>query len=449
MADIHQSYQEIIKELTRLQNPVELAKDKPFFPGLIAVGPEGSILVNEKIDADIQKVADWIRQQRSIAKSQYSLKEWRTEVRKAFGPALVQIDLDDPISDNGRKLKKLVEQTLSRAQIVVPSRFMTIGCTLLDNPLTAPLVIGPVQFAPKEDWLARAVKTGQIDKVSQVRLARAFSGKTLRARKDMRLDLYEKSILEVLRDAQLACTVETNDLAPEMAQDRAIIGARLAQTALALLWRKPSRALEGFHLSVDHGYRRIRTIPFIPPDNRMIGAWRPKGSPRGPHIEPADWTKLVSKARGFLDLAGQMIFCWTSASAYNHASPLLRKLAQSIFFFWEGCRDENDLMAIVKFTASLEALSKPHSSGITQLITARLGKKSDEKFVGDRTVKEVVELVYSSGRSRTLHGTNPDILHDWSEARAIAEGLARYCLVKCMDWAKANPSATSANAFLT
>lgn len=448
MTDIHKTYQDIIAELSRLQNPAELEKDGSFFPGLIAAGPDGSIVVNTKIDDDIRKVADWTRQQNGAARSQHSLKEWRAQVRKAFGPALVQLDLDGSLEDNGRKLKKLVEDDLHTTPTVVSSRFMTIGCTLFDKPIAEPLVIGPVQFEPKSDWLTRAEKIEQIDKTSRARLTKAFAGRVLRPRKDPYLALYERSIIEVLQSAQLACTVETNELAPEMAQTRAIIGARLGQTAIALLWRTPSRTLEGFHLSVDHGYRQIRAIPFTV-GNRMIGGARSKGSPHGPHIDPADWSKLANDARGFLDLAGHMIACWTSTPAYDQASPLLRKLAQSIFFFWEGCRDENDLMAIVKFTAALEALAKQNSSGIIGLVAARLGKKADDKIAGDRTVRELVDLIYSSGRSRTLHGTNPDILHDWSDARALAESLARHCLVACMDWAEANPSAIEADSFLS
>lgn len=448
MTDIHQTYKEIITELSRLQNPAEIEKDGPFLPGLIAAGPNGSIVVNAKIDDNIRKVADWTRQQSGTTKSQHSLKEWREQVRKAFGPALVELDLDESHEDNSRKLKRLVEDALYTAPTVASSRFMTIGCTLFYKPIAAPLVIGPVQFEPKSDWLARAEKIDQIDKVSRARLTRAFAGNALRPRKNPHLQYYEDSIIDVLHSYQLACTVETNGLAPEMAQTRAIIGARLGQTAIALLWRTPSRMLEGFHLSVDHGYRQIRTIPFIP-GNRMIGGWRSKGAPRGPNIEPADWAKLVNESRSFLDLAGRMIACWTSTPAYDQASPLLRKLAQSIFFFWEGCRDENDLMAIVKFTAALEALAKQNSSGIIALIAARLKKKADEKIAGERTVKELIDLIYSSGRSRTLHGTNPDILHDWSDVRSLAESLARHCLVACMDWTEDNPSATKADSFLS
>lgn len=448
MTNIHRTFQEIISELERLATPEATKNDPPYIPGLIAAGPEGSIVVNDKIEAQIRAVADWMLEQRPAAKAHHSLKEWRTAVRRAFGPALVQLDFNDPLEDNARKLKKIVEDAIDTAPAAVPCRFMTIGCTLFDKPLPSSVVIGPVLFEPKSDWLDRAVQIGQITKTTHSRLSRAFKGRRLRPRKNEILDLYERSLLEVLGHAQLACTVETEGLAPEMAQTRAIIGARLGQTAIALLWRTPSRILEGFHLSVDPGHRQIRTVPFIP-GKPMIGGFQFKGQPHGPHIKDADWFELVTSERGFLDFAGRMISCWTSASAYNQASPLLRNLAQSIFFFFEGCRDENDLMSIVKFTAALEALAQGKSAGIIKLATSRLGIKENKKVVGNRTLKQVVDLIYTSGRSRTLHGTNPDIIHDWSDARAIAESLTRHCLVASMHWAEQNPTAKDPKGLLT
>lgn len=41
---------------------------------------------------------------------------------------------------------------------------------------------------------------------------------------------------------------------------------------------------------------------------------------------------------------------------YNKATPLLHCLSQSLSYFEAGCRDENDLMFIVKLTTALESL---------------------------------------------------------------------------------------------
>lgn len=446
-SEIHAAFQNILRELIELQKPSAESGRKPSFPGLIPVDGDRSLLVNDKIEKEIRTVADWLLDQRPRAKAQHSLKEWRQLVRNAFGPAIMKLDLDDAVNDNARSLKKLVEIEIDTVPRVIASKLTSMGCTLFDKPITTTLSIGPVLFEPKPAWLARAEKTGQISADVRRRLEHAFAGHPLEEAADDKQRLFERSILDVIQKAQLVCTVETQNLAPEMAETRAIIGARLAQAAIALLWRTPSRALEGFHLSVDHGSRHIRTIPFIPGEH-WIGGGRLKGLPFGPHMPPAEWTALEQKARGFLDLAGQMIACWTSATAYDHASPLLRNLAQALFFVWEACRDENDLMAIVKFTGALEAMAQGKSSAIIQLAMARLGIKPNSKIVGERNIEQVVKWIYSTGRSRTLHGSNPDILHDWSDARATAESLTRHCLVASMDWLGANPASTDPKALL-
>lgn len=448
MTDIHHLYRKIIAELTRLQVPGAWKDDTSIMPGLIWTGGQGSIAVNRQIDDDILRIAGWLLEQRPAAKSRHSLKEWRANVRSAFGPALIQLDLDADIEESGRKLKSLIEFAIDTEPTTVSCCYMTIGCTLLDQPLPSPLAIGPVRFEATDDWLDRAVQGGQISGTSRNRLQRAFNGQNLRPRKQARENAYERSIMDVLRSAQLACTVETQGLAPEMAQTRAIIGARLGQTAIALLWAVPSRVLDGFHLSVDHGPKFIRTIPFVP-GRKAIGGSSRIGLPRGPSMSPESWNNLVNDARCFLDVAGSMIACWTSADAYDRASPLLRNLAQAIFFFWEGCRDENDLMAIVKFTAALEALAQGKSAGIVRLVTARLGFKEHDKIVGERTLRQVIELIYGIGRSRTLHGTNSSIHHDWSDTRGTTESLTRHCLVACIDWVEQNPMATDPALLLT
>jgi hypothetical protein len=56
-------------------------------------------------------------------------------------------------------------------------------------------------------------------------------------------------------------------------------------------------------------------------------------------------------------------------------------------------------------------------------------------------VKQVIDEIYSDGRSRTIHGTNEKLGYDWSVTRGLAEYFARYCLMSCMDWAGNNCAA--------
>lgn len=341
--------------------------------------------------------------------------------------------------------------TVGATPEVISSQFTTIGCTLFDKPLTSSFAIGPVLFESKAVWLDRAHEIGQFSEDNYSRLKHAFAGHPLPKAPGSIQGIFERSIVDTLLPSQLVCTIETRGLAPEMTKTRAIIGARLGQAAIALLWRLPSKTLEGFHLSVDHGHRRIRVVPYIP-GKRIIAGVRLVGMPHGPDMKPEDWDTLVVKARGFFDLAGEMIACWTSGDAQAQASSLLRNMAAALWFMWEGCRDENDLMAIVKFTSALEWLSQGaggKSGGIMRLAMARFGCKAQDNIAGEKTLKQVVDLIYSDGRSRTLHGNNPFLHHDWSDVRSLAESFTRNCLVACMDWLERNPTATDPRDLIT
>lgn len=430
MVKINDSYKAIIAELREMASPHPKVERPRSFPGLIAAGEAGSVLTNETIERAITDVAGWLFDQKPALKSRHTKKEWDAIVRKAFGPAIVAVDL--AATDVATDLRSLVEEALETKPATVETQLTTIGCTLFYRPLPQPVEVGPVLFEPREEWLARAVDIGQISEETKLRLEQAFRGETIAPASNHFTSVIENSIIDVLGCSQLACTVETNGLAPELAQKRVIIAARLAQTSIALLWALPSSTLEGFHLSVEPGYRQIRTIPFRP-GVVMAGGSRSIGTPRGPDLPDDEIRGLFANARELLNLAGEMISCWTSADAYDQASKSLRRLAQAIFFFWEGCKESDHLMSIVKFTAALEALAQSKSSGIKSLIEARLLRKEGDHLIGSQTVKEFVDLIYSKGRSRTLHGTNEDLLHDWSSTRTGAESLTRHCLVQCMD----------------
>ena len=201
--------------------------------------------------------------------------------------------------------------------------------------------------------------------------------------------MQEESILDVLKQAQMVCTVTTDGLAPEVAQKRSIIAAQLALTSISLLWEIPSRVLNGLRLTVDYAPRIIQTIPFTP-GSRMIGGRRLVGIPHGPKMTEDNWSYITNDAQGFFDLAGKMIACWTSTTAYNNALPILRCLSQALYFFWDACQDENDLMSIVKFTAALESLVPgKKANGVRKLANARLGIKDNEFITSNKTLRAV------------------------------------------------------------
>lgn len=444
MSDIHRSFRKIIHELKDLAaHPMRLhAEETPRFTGWIDTGQGSSIAVNEIIDGEIDNVADWLLEQKPETRAAHSLKEWRATVRRAFGPALVQVNDQESLDNCGRKLKSLVEEEVQKRIAGYGDRGTALGCWLFSQLLHKPFSVGPVLFEPKSAWLDRALETGDISRITHRRLGRAFSGQSVRSRKGSMDEVQEAYILRVLEKAPMVCTVTTHGLAPEVGQKRSILAARLALTSIALLGSHPSHVLDYMWISTDAGPRIIRTIP-VTPGRRMVGGLRWSGMPGGFPMTAKEWEKILREQRAYFGLAGKMIACWTSTPADDQASDVLHGLSQSLFFFEKACREESDLMAIAEFITALESLTGGRQlGGILDLLRARLGMEDDTKVWQGKTFKQVLNRIYSKARSRTLHGTNDQLLHDWSTTREMAESMARHGLVSCMEWVEKNPKTT-------
>tara|TARA_R100000656_G_scaffold13022_2_gene13481 strand:+ start:30160 stop:30495 length:336 start_codon:yes stop_codon:yes gene_type:complete len=77
---------------------------------------------------------------------------------------------------------------------------------------------------------------------------------------------------------------------------------------------------------------------------------------------------------------------------------------------------------------------------LRELLKANLEIDDDTVITRDgKTVKDVVELIYSAGRNRMIHGENKAFGNDWSIERASAEKLSRYCLVAYLGRVFENP----------
>lgn len=126
----------------------------------------------------------------------------------------------------------------------------------------------------------------------------------------------------------------------------------------------------------------------------------------------------------------------------------MNTLAQALLWFYEGCSASTDLMAIVKFTATLDALACGHrQKGILQLINIRLGIQDCDEISPGLNLKQAVKNIYKYGRSRTVHGTNHELRHDWSEIAVLAEQFAQSCLFNCIEWVTKNPSCDNPSFF--
>lgn len=435
---------DIVLELRRLQRlPFgHRDDDDPFMlPRMIAAG-DGSIMVSRKIDESIVAVADTLMAANQSLATTHTRAEWRAYVRRSFGDALLGVELDDDPSESAEVIFPRVEATLRQITSGYGPREFAFGCSLFSNKEIQAFQIGPVRFESKMEWLNRKCADGSVDTVTHRRVQRAWDGKRLRKRKASFQSAIETDIIESVGSGDFVCSVSTQGLAAEAAQERALVIARLAMTSVALLWEIPSKVLAGLNLTFDRRMHRQTAMSFTPGKITLSGS-KLSHLPHGPWLGTGELEKELENHADFFEVVGEVLSFSIDTTLASSRPRIMSTLEQALLWFHEGCRENNKLMGIVKFSAVLDALACGRkASGIRRLINARLGLSDGAPIRPDGpTLRESIDLIYSDGRSRTVHGTNDKLRYDWAGTYGLAEQFARLCLTQCISWVAEHPSA--------
>jgi hypothetical protein len=443
MATLQGRIEGIIKEFARLQTMPARYRDKDDnfgLPRMIATGNGDSLIVSLTIDQAIAGVADHLMASDSTLSPKFTRAEWRASVRRAFGPALDRINPGDPLPKSAAAVLFDIKSALAKLVANHSACKFAFGCTLFGNTNIRPFQIGPVRFELRLDWLGRKHSEGGISAVSRRRIERRWSSKRLGRRKRSHDSSDEGDILDTVDTGTFVCSVTTNGLGSEAGREKALVAARLATAAVALLWQTPSKALNGLNLLFDRSPHRQKVAMFIPGKGMFASSYR-SHMPHGPSLKTGEWEALFKKRSAHFSVVGQVLDYVVSPSGKVARPKMMNTLAHALLWFHEGCRETVASIAIVKFSTALDALACGRgTSGIRKLITAQLGMQEDKAIRLDGpTMKQVVEEIYSQGRSRTIHGNNDRMGHDWDGTRIVAEWFGRHCLIMCLDWAAENP----------
>lgn len=440
---------DIILELTRLEAiPIAERSDDDDFslPRMIDAGNGESLIVSRKLDEGIDRVAKRLMDDDPTLKPKFLHAEWRAIVRRAFGPALAFIDLDDELEANAMEVLLAVKRTANHSATVKSTREYAFGCTLFEGTDFKPFSIGPVLFEPRDQWLERKYRDGGISMLSQRRIRRTWQGDKLRKRKPSFESIAEGDMIDAIGSCQFVCSVTIQDLGSEAGREKALTAARFATTAIALTWQTPSKALSGINLIFDRQPHRRKSLLFIPGKNALSGStW--SHLPSGPHITSDDWESILKARAEIFAVVGEMLAYVTSAGGTALRSNMMATLFHAFLWFHEGCREPLPHIAVVKLAASLDALAcGKKSGGILALISARLKMEGDKPIRPDGpTVRSVVGRIYDGGRSRIIHGNNQELSSDWSDLKSLAEQFGRLCLLVCLDWTAKNPNCDDPN----
>jgi hypothetical protein len=151
------------------------------------------------------------------------------------------------------------------------------------------------------------------------------------------------------------------------------------------------------------------------------------------------------------DIIGESLEAYVNPYGPVERPEVANAVFLSAWWFYEGCRETSDQMAVTAFAASLDALAAGGKAvGIKELIEARLGIPPSGALMNDgRTAAAIVDAVYNSARSRFIHGSSVDYVEDWASLRTTAMIVARLLLLHATHWLHKNPTIADVKALRT
>lgn len=369
-------------------------------------------------------------------KTKFTDSDWSKMTKRAFLSAFIHRGNEVYFEKDANETIEFIVKKLREWISEIQEREYVFGCYLFGNSDIESFSIGPVRFEPRNEWLARVHASGGLSRIAVSRIERTWKGEKLRERKPSEDETCERRALDTIGKCDFVCSVAVGALGSDAGLQKALQGAHLATTAIALGWNSPSWALTRIFVTYDRQPILHECLVLFP--GRSMG-WRTSASDRPPGsawLEKKDWKQILSNFDSIFFCAEEIIEYVASGSDAGERPVMMNALSQALLWFHEGCRESVDTMAIVKFCSSMDALvCGKQEKGILNLIKSRL-KVNDEIKLS----KEVNEI-YGAGRSRTVHGTNSKLGHDWSDIRNRAERMARLCLISCMKWASEHSEA--------
>lgn len=445
---------EILRELRKAQTakwkgPPAGRVKKISFPPALWLGDGRSLAATEALLNAVTAYTRICWNNGPHLKPRFKIDELNKLAAQSFGLALAEIDLDlgdaqlQPIVSE--RVEELLTEQIDRHNRPID---LMLGCHLVEGDEPYPLKIGPVVFEARESWRQRMLAAGKLSPTTARRLHARWSGKTVRKRTRSVDSLAEESILDSIGECPVVCIVATDGLSGKYLEEKGLLTARLAMTAISLIWYQPSEGLRWMKLLYDRRRSHRYTVLFGRGTNVGANSERTE-LPVGRYSEPELLENLHSYCWLF-DQVGEALNGYVQPNQPMARPKVMNALFLSLWWYHEACREPLDQIATTKFAASMDALTGgKKASGIIELIGAQLGPKPDDPLMKDgRTTKAVIAQIYDAGRSRLIHGSSADYAHDWTQVRGSAETIGRWLLISCCDYFSQNPQVKDLNGQL-
>ena len=313
----------------RIQDPTDRNYSFPIF---LDVGKGDRVVINREIAQLIGAFARALMDRRFPSyRSRFSDRDWRRLTKEALGAALSPDAIPEMDPDQTAvNAQSGIEKQLKTWVDDIQEREFVFGCHFSEIPDLEPISIGRVRFEPRAVWLERSYSEEKVSSVSRARITRAWQGKKLRARVSSQDASFERQVLQTVGDGDYVCSVSVGPTGAEVGLQKSLIAARLAMTAVALGFDRPTRALRDMVLIRD---TRLHVAEHIESFPSGLAGWTSAASlsPGGiGWLTEQQWADLASDLEEVFDSAGKAIRYLTHGDSAVDGPKIMNALLQAL-----------------------------------------------------------------------------------------------------------------------
>jgi hypothetical protein len=287
-----------------------------------------------------------------------------------------------------------------------------------------PFSVGPVDFLPRANWIARYVKDlAQLEYIRKVESRetrydefrdQAFA---LNSAPDLRRAW---EILSSLRNFEWVATIKMRGHELSQAHQKASIIVGLAIDAVGLRFQ-----VEDARRFTKAGRQHLFAEDRLATSD--AGAFLKGSSVQMPGLgsAPGALAAKMQAEQPFLDAAGKILYAYLERRQTGRAPHLIERWANALYWVGEARREASDFMAVVNYGCAADGLSGAggDSVAMTKFAEAALNPKGGPTPQGSLSIADAVTMVYREGRNKLAHGEMAGLFEDLSGTRSVGDVL--------------------------
>jgi hypothetical protein len=287
-----------------------------------------------------------------------------------------------------------------------------------------PFSVGPVEFLPRADWVARYVKNAeQLEHIRKVESREIgydeFRDQALTPNGDR--NVYTAwEVLSSLGNFAWVATMRMTGHELSQSHHKASIIVGLAIDAIGLRFQVED-ARRFAKAGRQHLFAEDRLATSL--DGNFL-----KGSSvqmPGLGSAPGRLATMMKAERPFLDAAGKILRAYLEGRQAGRGPHLVERWANALYWVGEARREASDFMAVVNYGCAADGLSGAGgaAAAMTTFAEAALNPQGQPIKPGALSIADAVTKVYLEGRNKLAHGEMAGLLEDISDTRAIGDAL--------------------------